>query len=180
VADAAQLARGLSLGGLSQTQAQWSGGGESGITGSIEEGVRLNLRYGFSFGLTLGLLLEQLAFHAKYGAAQPGDILTLQKRAGRAEAVFQRGRHTVGAAYHHALPLDGKLARGHEFNAEGSAGFGLTVAYAFGVTGSFHVQIYHTSIVNQSNARYNVVFQGLPSPPGADLRATGVGLRYAF
>jgi predicted porin len=179
VADAAQMATGLSLGGLGSSQAQWSAG-PTGIAGSIEEGARANLRYSFGFGLTLGVLVEQLSFYARYGAAVAGDILELQKRAGRVEAVFRRGSHTLGGAYHHALRIRGKLAGGNAFNDEASSGFGVTVGYAYAITRKLHGQLYHMSIVNERNARYNVVFQGLPSPPGADLRATGVGFQYAF
>ncbi|MBC8132142.1 MAG: hypothetical protein H7X95_04110, partial [Deltaproteobacteria bacterium] len=179
VADAAQLARGLTLGGLGSTAAQWSSGA-SGIADSREQGLRGNVRYTAPFGLTLGLMVEQLDYYARYNTLTVGDITSLQKRAARVEFVYQIGSHTIGGAYHRALPIVATLAAPNVFNAEGTAGQGVTAAYAFKLSKGLAVTAYFMTIVNAANARYNVVFQGLPSPAGADLRAFGTGMRYAF
>lgn len=179
LADAAQLARGIFLGGNLDTQAQWSSGPE-GLIGSRERGLRLNVRYTAPFGLTAGILVEQLDYFGKYGQPAPGNILGLRKRAGRFELIFKRGDHTLGGAFHKALPLTAELSGPNRFNGADSAGFGVTVGYGYQVSKNFSTQVYAMTIVNETNARYNVVFQGLPSPAGADLRAFGLGLRYTF
>ncbi len=161
-----------------RTVARWSSG-PTGIDDSTESGARVNIRYTFDFGLTLGVLAERLNYRAHYKSLQAGDILDLTKMAGRVEAVFVIGPHTIGAAYHQAMQLDGKTHQA-TFNATESGGWGLTAGYAYQIAKKVYVQVYFMRITNDTNARYNVVFQGLPSAPGADLMAFGTGLRYQF
>jgi len=169
-----QLGGSVAAGNLAQFR-----GGATGISSSNDNAWNFNARYTFG-AFTVGAYYERLKWSNSYATATAGDITDLNKKAYGFEGAWVGGPHTVGIRYARAKDLQGSTT-GMSFDGSGTKATGWIFGYGYSLSKRTALNLYHTRVTNDTNARYSgIVFNGIATPTGADPRYTGVGIRHTF
>lgn len=131
---------------------------------------------------TLSAMYEQLDL--KQGGAPVNAVKEYKRRAWQVALKHRYGAHELRARYSRAengsVTLNGPAGSTNGYGANM-----LAVGYAYFFAPSFQAYLHYAQILNGYNAQYTFTIGGSPAvagatPKGADPKALGLGLRYAF
>jgi predicted porin len=146
----------------------------------VGAGYQLDSPFGAT---TVSGLFEQLML--KQENAPVGAVTEYKRNAWQVALKHRMGDHELRARYNQASAGSCALSGGAACSTSGYGANQFAVGYAYYFAKSFQGYLSFTRINNQYNATYTPSIGGSPAvagatPRGADPKAVGLGLRYAF